>query len=150
MTFLVRSIHVGSASFLIGGGLLLILLWLMQMHGEARLPAAAHLQFMAVYEWGFWGAAGLMVATGIGNLGAFGSALPDRDSVWGSTLMVKLGAFMALLTFSVLRTSCLALIEASGTTGREAAAVSMLNRLYGATALLLLAIMALAISLAHF
>ena len=46
---------------------------------------------MQAYEYGFWAAIGLIVATGVGNLAHFGEGLPGPESDWGRQFTLKLG-----------------------------------------------------------
>src|SRR5207245_11041734 len=80
------------------------------------------------YEWIFWAAIGLQVMTGVGNLGAFGNALPPPESAWGTKLTIKLVAVLALALFSVPRT----LIVAAGSEADTTPHLS-LPLLYGST-----------------
>src|SRR5262245_17937327 len=90
MSYLVRFIHVGSASFLVGATtLLLILLLLSKVRGDHEHDRWL-LELMAAYEWGFWVCIGLIAATGLGNVGAFHDGLPEPDSEWGRDFTVKL------------------------------------------------------------
>ena len=54
---------------------------------------------------------GLLVATGIGNLGAFGLGLPPAGKRWGAVLTVKLLLVVALTALGAVR--ALALVVAS-------------------------------------
>lgn len=100
------------------------------------------------YEWLFWGAAGVLAMTGIGNLAAFGAGLADPSTPWGTTLVLKLGSVLALVVLSLPRT--LAVARMSGPTGTMVSDVLVrLRNLYGATTGAFAAILALAIWLAH-
>jgi hypothetical protein len=96
------------------------------------------------YEWIFWGAIGLQVMTGVGNLGAFGDALPAIGSGWGTKLIVKLAAVLALAVLSVPRT--LAMV-AMADEGRPRP--GLLSALYGGTTAVVVAIAGLAVWLSH-
>jgi putative copper export protein len=96
----------------------------------------------------FWGAAGLLAMTGIGNLAAFGGALLGPATNWGTTLLLKLGSVLALVILSLPRTLAVARMNAQA--GATAAGpVVTLRNLYGATAGAFAVILALAIWLAH-
>ncbi len=73
MAFLVRSIHVGSASFILGGAILLIIVFYV-FRSEQAASTTVLIKLMQAYELGFWAAMGLIVATGIGNIAHFGEA----------------------------------------------------------------------------
>ena len=96
------------------------------------------------YEWIFWAAIGLQVMTGVGNLGAFGDALPASASGWGTKLIVKLVAVLALAVLSVPRT--LAVVAMAGTQRPQP---DLLSALYGGTAIFVVGIAGLAVWLAH-
>ena len=96
------------------------------------------------YEWIFWSAIGLQVMTGVGNLGAFGDALPAPASGWGTKLIVKLVAVLALAVLSVPRT--LVVVAMAGE-GRPRA--GLVSALYGGTTAIVVAIAGLAVWLSH-
>ena len=96
------------------------------------------------YEWIFWAAIGLQAMTGVGNLGAFGDALPASASGWGTKLIVKLVAVLALAVLSVPRT--LAVVAMAGTQRPQP---DLLSALYGGTAIFVVGIAGLAVWLAH-
>ena len=96
------------------------------------------------YEWIFWAAIGLQAMTGVGNLGAFGDALPASASGWGTKLIVKLVAVLALAVLSVPRT--LAVVAMGGT---QKPHPDLLSALYGGTAIFVVGIAGLAVWLAH-
>lgn len=62
--------------------------------------AAARPALSRRYEWVFWGAALVLVVTGIGNLGSLG---PLRAGVWGIGFRAKLLLVLALLLLSAAR-----------------------------------------------
>ncbi|WP_254543180.1 hypothetical protein [Halomarina pelagica] len=111
-----------------------------ERYGEYAVAVAAG------YERLFWGAAGVAVMTGVGNLGALAPGLPPSDSAWGLALTVKLAGVLGLLLGSVPRTLLVARCDAAGTVGDG---VRTLRRGYGATALYLTGVLALAEVLAH-
>jgi hypothetical protein len=148
MEFIVRTVHVSAASFLLCGSLLLFLLVAFQSVPSLHIEPAALLRVMTAYELGFWTAAGAAVATGVGNLGAFGEALPDTSTAWGATFTWKLAVAFAVLALSVVRTAGLVLLEARG--AASSSEVASLGRAYGGSAVLFAAMLALAVSLAHF
>jgi hypothetical protein len=145
LKLVVRLLHTFAAAFVVGGG---VFLWA-QLAAGARLaaagdvpanratglpteeqrvltpagePAASHLgAAIMVYEWGFWGAVGLLAVTGIGV------------------------AF--LVVFSAWRT--LVVARNAGRTGNTPDLLRTGSTLYGATAALTLGVMALAVRLAH-
>lgn len=97
------------------------------------------------YEWLFWGTMGVMLVTGVGNLGALGA--PGPATRWGTVLTVKLALVLALVVGSAVRTLVVERLRARD--GVTPAACGPLRRLYAATALALLAVVALAEVLAH-
>jgi hypothetical protein len=96
------------------------------------------------YEWIFWAAIGLQAMTGVGNLGAFGDALPASASGWGTKLIVKLVAVLGLAVLSVPRT--LAVVAMAGAKRPQP---DLLSALYGGTAIFVIGIAGLAVWLAH-
>jgi hypothetical protein len=96
------------------------------------------------YEWIFWAAIGVQVMTGVGNLGAFGDGLPSPDSAWGTKLIVKLVAVLALAILSVPRTLAVVAMTAD-TTPRP----GLVSALYGGTTAIVVGIAGLAVWLAH-
>jgi putative copper export protein len=148
MTFLIRYVHVGAAAFILGGALfVLALLWLRLRQSDPSPPLLT--EVLMVYEWGFWLAAGLIVATGIGNLGAFHDSLPGPETEWGTKLTIKLTIAGILLAVSALRTISVYLVASAGPppTRRQ---VGSLSNLYGVTAVFIVATLGFAVSLAHF
>lgn len=129
---LVRVAHVLAMALVVGGA---ALAWAAQARGadQARLVARA-------YEWTFWGAMAVFVATGIGNLGVYGEALPAPTTRWGGRLTLKLALVLTLIVFSGWR----ALLIARATGAPRALIVA-----YAATMLLSAVIVAVAVVLAH-
>jgi putative copper export protein len=150
MAFIVRLIHVSSASVLFGGALLIFILLKLSKRkpGDPGWPVVQDV--MRLYEWAAWVSLGLIVATGIGNLGHYGDALPGPRTEWGRELTVKLALVLVFLVVSAVRT--LTVLMAAGETIATAPSrvVNTLRSLYGATAMFIAGIVALAVSLAHF
>jgi putative copper export protein len=99
MAFVVRSIHVGSVTFILGGALLLVLVFYFHRSGPLS-SSDVILKLMEAYEYGFWAAMGLIVATGVGNVAHFGDSLPGLDSTWGARFSLKLALVGVLLALS--------------------------------------------------
>lgn len=95
-----------------------------------------------------WVALGVLLATGVGNLAAFGDGLPDVSSSWARVLFVKLGFVLLLLVVSAVRTFVIAGIRTRSAPGRGATR-GTLGRWYAGTGGLGMAIVGLAIALAH-
>jgi hypothetical protein len=148
MEYIVRTAHVGAASFLLGGSLLLFLVAALPSSSSLHVEPRALIRVMSAYELCFWSAVGAVVATGVGNIGALAEALPDTSTAWGQTFSWKLAVAFAVLAVSALRTAGLALMEARG--DATSAEVASLGHVYGGSAALLAAMLALAVSLAHF
>jgi len=81
--------------------------------------------------------------TGVGNLGAFGLALPGPATAWGDTFSAKLWFVGALVALSLPRSLALARIVIVGRSARA------LRWLYPSTTALIALIAALAVWLAH-
>ena len=96
------------------------------------------------YEQVFWAAAGVLVMTGIGNLGAFGVSLLEPSTAWGTTLIAKLWLVAALIIVSLPRSLIVALLVS------QAGGSSIdLRPIYTTTAAMFAVIVALAIVLAN-
>ncbi len=147
MAFLVRSLHVGSASFVLGGAILLIIVFYLSRSDS--LSTSVMLKLMQAYEWGFWAAMGLIVATGIGNVAYLGAAIPGAESEWGMKFLAKLGLFAALLLLSAVRVMVIQLVKGAASVPVPAR-VSTLQGLYVATTALTVGVGGLAVSMVHF
>ena len=148
MAFLVRGIHVGSVTFILGGAILLILVFYLNRSTPIG-PTDVMLKLMQAYEYGFWAAMGLIVATGIGNVAHFGDGLPGLSSEWGQRFTVKLALVGVLLLVSSVRVLALYLVSSTPAELRPSR-VANLEGLYGATAVIAAGAMGLAIAMAHF
>lgn len=143
----VRFAHVLAAAVIVGGALLCWVLAI-QGHGDgdARPAQVSAFGFAAErYEWAFWMALGLIVATGVGNLGAYGEALPPPGSAWGRVFALKLMLVTVLLLGSTVRTLAVARIAA----GDGQTSLATLRNVYAATALTAMGVIAFAEYLAH-
>lgn len=132
----VRYLHVAAMAAAFGGALLVT--WL-----AWRSPAARIADVAVRYEQLFWLAVGVLVMTGVGNLGAFGATLPAPGSGWGRTFLAKLVLIALLLIVSLPRS--LAVIRAAATPASGA----RLRSIYTTTSGVLAGIVALALGLAH-
>ncbi|MDQ2073250.1 CopD family protein [Haloarcula sp. H-GB4] len=137
----IRTLHVLAMAALVGGT---TVLWYSYRSGaiDSLVPARQ-------FEWLFWGGVGVLVLTGVGNLGALGPPGPGTD--WGRTLLAKLTIVVVLVGGSVVRT--LLLVRAGDRVNTfddlPPAIQRTLSRAYGATAAILLGIVVLAEVLAH-
>src|SRR6266536_2421480 len=103
----VRWLHVIAMAAAAGGALLVT--WL-AWRGPAERIADVALR----YEQLFWAAAGVLVMTGVGNLGGFGPALPAPDSRWGTTFITKLLFVGLLVAMSLPRSLAVVALAARG------------------------------------
>lgn len=136
----IRVVHVLGMALLVGGAVAVwgYYRWLPDgLQSETRLAVAAG------YEWLFWGAMGVLVMTGVGNLGALAPGLPGPESGWGVTFTVKVIGVLAILVGSIVRTLTIARSRGA-TVGPQ-----WLRRAYGITALALAGVVVLAEVLAH-
>ena len=140
VSLIIRWAHVAGMAAILGGALLV---WWLSA-GRSRSEAGTVVGIAERYEWLFWAAIGLQVMSGVGNLGAFGAALPGADSSWGTKLVLKLVAVLALAIASVPRTFIVAAMAAEGR-----GASRLLPALYAGTTLYVVAILGLAVWLAH-
>jgi hypothetical protein len=147
LSLAIRWAHVAAMALLLGGA---VLLW-----GLALQPATAErearddllLAAAGTYEWFFWAAIGLLVMTGIGNLGAFGVGLPPGEMAWGGRFIVKLVAVLIFLPGSLVRSL---LVLHLGTTRPPAPRSRRLLRGgYAGTALYTAVVLGAAVVLAH-
>lgn len=141
----VRLLHVLAMALLTGGA---ALLWLGFRRATATAETALVVATAVGYEWVFWAAAGLLVATGVGNLGALAPGVPGPDTDWGLTFAVKLVAVVAFLAASVVRTVMVDRLDRIPVSHNDAIR-RRLGRSYAATAIALAGVVALAEVLAH-
>lgn len=137
---LIRIVHVFGMALLVGGA---VFAWGYYRWLADRPESGVHPGVAAGYEWLFWGAMGVMVMTGVGNLGALAPAIPGPGTHWGGTFTVKVLAVLGVLFGSVVRTLVVAR-ERTGTPGQR-----WLHRAYGVTALALVGVLVLGEVLAH-
>jgi len=140
----IRWLHVAAMATAFGGAISVLAL-------SARPGVTSSSAIVAVavrYEWLFWGAAGVLAMTGIGNLAAFGAALLGPATSWGATLLLKLGSVLGLVVLSLPRSLAVARIDASIGANAQAS-VAVLRNLYGATTGAFGVLLALAVWLAH-
>jgi putative copper export protein len=150
MAFVVRLVHVGSASLLFGGALLIFILLRLSKRKPGEPGWSVVQDVMRIYEWAAWVSLGLIVATGIGNLGHYGDALPGPRTEWGRELTVKLGLVLVFLVVSAVRTLAVLMAAGDAIATVPSRVLNALRSLYGATAVIIAGIVAMAISLAHF
>ena len=132
-----RWLHVAAMAAILGGGLLVS--WLAVGDPDERFVV----RVAARYEQVFWGGIGILVMTGVGNLGAFDLALPSPATSWGGIFMAKLWSVGALVALSLPRSLAVArIVMAGGSAGA-------LRWLYPTTTVLIASIAALAVWLAH-
>jgi hypothetical protein len=125
LPYLIRAVHVAAMALLLGGA---TLLWLAswRKRSEEGEPASWLLFLAQRYELLFWGAIGLSVMTGVGNLGA-----------------------LVLIVLSLVRTTLIARLSAEDDSASAVALKRIVPPMYLVTTLLLLAITLIAVSLAH-
>lgn len=140
----VRWLHV-SAAMLIAGGAVLVAALLYGRQPQPRRHADLMLLVADRYERVFWAAFGVLVVTGVGNLGAFGGGLPQPDSEWGRALTLKLIAVLVVAAASAARTLLVAGLHEAG----DVRALAVLRASYTATSVLVLGVVGLAEVLAH-
>lgn len=148
LSLLIRWIHVASMGALLGGASLVW--WLSVRPPDENLDGHTRtLLFVARrFEWLFWSAIGLLVMTGVGNLGAFGASLPDPNTLWGERLTIKLGAVAVFILLSLQRTFLVTRLASAGAS--DASRIqAVVRHLYAVTALCVAGIAGLAVLLAH-
>ncbi|SFL25965.1 hypothetical protein SAMN04487950_3092 [Halogranum rubrum] len=134
----VRWLHVLGMALALGGALLA---WASL---RLDLPTSAALAVAAAYERLFWAAMGLLVMTGVGNLGALAPSIPGGE--WSETFSLKLFLVGLVLLGSLVRS--LLVVDARRTSADTLETVS-LRRAYAATSVFLGLILVLAEVLAH-
>lgn len=145
LSLLIRLIHVASVLFLLGGSI--CPLRLSSLPQEKR--ASRFLSLSEKYEKSSWVAIGVLVMTGVGNAGAFGEALPDRQTPWGRTFMIKLVGVLLFFAFSQIRTFFIFRMKVAYAEDVTLFLPKTVHLLYPATALFIAAILTLALFLAH-
>jgi uncharacterized membrane protein len=145
---LIRYVHVAAMALMLGGPLLLWWLAGRAIDTEADTHERLLLLGAQRYEWLFWFALGVSVMTGVGNLGTFGLALPGPASAWGMKFSAKIGLVLLFILLSLVRTL---LITSTNTEPAKAprSRRAMVRNVYGGTAVSVLVILFLAVSLAH-
>lgn len=138
IAFAIRWVHVVAMAAALGGAFLVT--WL-----TWRSPRDRVLDLAVRYEQLFWAAAGVLVITGVGNLGVFGAGLPEPATQWGRTFTTKLWLIAAVVALSLPRS--LAVLRAAA--AAASASSPSLRTAYSATTAALAVIVALAIGLAH-
>jgi hypothetical protein len=129
----VRTVHVLAMALLVGGA---VGCWIAARRSLDDLHALA-----TGYEWAFWAGLGVLVLTGVGNLGALGA--PGPATRWGRVLLLKLALVLLFVLGSAVRTLAVA------RTRRSMSLAAWSERAYGLTTLSLLALVVLAEVLAH-
>jgi uncharacterized membrane protein len=141
---LVRWAHLTAAALLLGGAVVA----LASLRGaRSKAPSgdvSPPLEAVYRFEWIAWAAIGLVVMTGIGNLGAFGIHLQPPESRWGTLLFAKLLLVLLFLPLSLVRSLLVAKLRAAPEAPR-----APLVALFAASFVVLLAIALLAVFLAH-
>ena len=133
----IRWLHVAAMATALGGAFLVT--WI-----AWRGPADRIADIAIRYEQLFWGAAGVLVMTGVGNLGAFGPALPAPGTDWGRTFITKLLVVAILVAISLPRSLAVIALASRAEPARPA-----LRAIYGVTTGTLAVIVALAVTLAR-
>jgi len=131
---LVRWLHLLAMAVAVGGG---ALAWATSRTADAATTrAVAH-----AYEPAFWLALSVLVATGVGNLGALAPAIPR--GAWSTALLGKLALVLVVLVGSAVRTAMVWAAEP------RADATAPLARSYAFTTAALVAVVGLGTVLAH-
>ncbi len=145
LSLFVRWAHVVGMAAILGGALLVW--WLTARPLRTDTDGDTRLEIAQRYEWIFWAAIGVQAMTGVGNLGAFGQGLPASTTAWGVRLTVKLAVVLVLALLSLPRTLAVAVLmnRPAAVSGR----LQVVASLYGATVMLVLVVVVLAVWLAH-
>jgi hypothetical protein len=143
-----RYVHVASMALVLGGALLLCALSVRPAPSQPEALQRLMLFAAGRYELLFWLALGALVLTGVGNLGAFGAALPVESTAWGQKFAVKLSLVLLFVLLSLVRTLLVARLGALRADALPALP-ALFRTAYGGTLLFGLLILFLAVSLAH-
>lgn len=127
-TALVRWIHFVALAAVLGGALAVAL-------PDGPSPALARR-----YEYVFWVAIGLVVVSGVGNVGTLAPAVPDAGSRWGRLFGIKLLGVVGLIVGSLVRTAVAVRTPPDGTADR---------RLYALTAAWVIGLAGVAVVMAR-
>jgi hypothetical protein len=136
LTLAIRWLHVAAMALAFGGAFMVA--WLSWRTNDDVIETAVR------YEQIFWAAAGVLVMTGIGNLGAFGVSLLEPSTSWGTTLIAKLWLVAALIVVSLPRSLAVILLSSQAGAGP-----GHLRTVYTVTTSIFAVIVALAIVLAN-
>ncbi|WP_336022192.1 CopD family protein [Halobellus salinisoli] len=135
---LVRVVHVLGMAVVLGGA---AAVW-QTLRANDRTPVATLRRFESV----FWVAIGLIVATGVGNLGALGP--PGPSTRWGSVLTAKLFVVLGFVVLSIVRSLAVLRVRTRGQSVTDLAS-DRLRLLYANTVWVLVVVVVLAEVLAH-
>ncbi|WP_049985807.1 hypothetical protein [Halobellus rufus] len=135
---LVRLVHVLGMAAVLGGT---VVGW-QTLRAGSEVPLATVRRVEVV----FWAAMGLLVATGVGNLGTLGP--PGPSTRWGTVLTIKLSIVIGVVALSAVRSLAVLRLRA-GESALPGVAFDRLRLLYASTAWGLIAVVALAEALAH-
>jgi putative copper export protein len=148
LSFVVRFVHVAAMAILVGGSVLVVMM-LLAADAQSGTDAPRLPDIVISYEWLAWLAIGLLIMTGVGNLGAFGTAVPPPQTAWGQKLTLKLALVALLVLGSLLRTFLLVLLHSEEGHSRSAPAFATIRIAYAATAGLATVVLLVALALAH-
>jgi len=143
--FAMRYVHVASITLLAGGALLLMTCAVRSSAPEMRTFAAV----AAAYEWIFWAAAGITVASGVSNLGLKGEGLLGAKTGWGTALSIKLALVLTLFVLSLVRSELVMLFTQLPQFSDPARITRPLAILYGLTTAAIFGAAWIGLGLAH-
>lgn len=142
----IRWLHVVAMAVVLGGA---TLTWWQFRDDETGKETTAALATAAAYERGFWAALGVLVMTGVGNLGSLAPYVPEPGTAWGTAFAAKLLLVVALLAISAVRTLHVARYRRAETPPASDGPARTLRAGYAATALLVAVLVVLAEVMAH-
>lgn len=123
-----RWLHVLALAVVFGGAVVLGV--------AAEVPSASARR----YEYAFWVALGVLVLTGVGNVGALAPTVPGASTAWGRQFTLKLLSVLLFVLFSLVRTGVV-------TSGQTDAIVA--RAWYAVTAAWVAIVIGLGVMLAH-
>ena len=146
LTLLVRCLQILALAITLGGSLLIYYRSRRARGLDPELYQRRLLALSARFERFFWLALGILVLTGFGGLGAFGTALPVLSSGWLLRLALALLGVGIFLLLAGLRTVMLVRLTMAGE-DLSPQVLHLFPLVYGGTGLALVGLVLLALTL---
>lgn len=98
---IIRWIHVVAVALVLGAVVFEMLLWFFHNQKGGQIEVG----IIQLNNMVLWIALGIVILTGASNLGAFGEAVPNPESIWGKLFIGKMIGVAIFLGLSFIR-SC--------------------------------------------